>query len=97
VDIAFFAEPFDVGDSGELVVALRGAVTEALGREAEVIGFRGASDARFIAATGADVVLCGPGDITLAHTARESIDVDELVRGAVAYAIGFARLLGAMA
>lgn len=94
-EIAFFAEPFDVGDDGRLVTGVRDAVTEALGREAELIGFRGASDARFIAATGAEVVLCGPGDITLAHTAREFIEVDELVNGALAYAVAFARLLGA--
>ena len=94
-EIAFFAEPFDVGDSGRLVVGMREAVTEALGREAELVGFRGASDARFIAATGAEVVLCGPGDIKLAHTAHEYIDVDELVHGALAYAVAFARLLGA--
>lgn len=94
-EIAFFAEPFDAGDGDPLVATVRDAVGDALGREAELIGFRGASDARFIAATGASVVLCGPGDITLAHTAREYIEVDELVNGALAYAVSFARLLGA--
>ena len=55
--------------------------------------FRGASDARFLFETGADVIVCGPGDITLAHTARESIDLAELEQGAVAYARSFASLL----
>jgi acetylornithine deacetylase/succinyl-diaminopimelate desuccinylase-like protein len=58
-----------------------------------VIGFRGSSDARFFADAGSEVVVCGPGDITVAHTAREYIDLDELQRGAVAYASAFARLL----
>ncbi len=35
----------------------------------------------------------GPGDIMLAHTARESIDLDQLATGAACYALGFARLL----
>jgi acetylornithine deacetylase/succinyl-diaminopimelate desuccinylase-like protein len=60
-----------------------------------MMGFRGASDARFLSEAGADVVVCGPGDLGVAHTARESIDLAELERGAVAYASAFARLLAA--
>ena len=69
------------------------AATEAQGRPGEVVGFRGSSDARFLAEAGADVVVWGPGDISVAHTAREFIDLDELERGAIAYALAFARLL----
>ena len=43
--------------------------------------------------SGTDVVVCGPGDITVAHTAREYIDLAELERGALAYALAFAKLL----
>jgi acetylornithine deacetylase/succinyl-diaminopimelate desuccinylase-like protein len=49
----------------------------------------------FLFETGCDVIVWGPGDITLAHTARESIDLAELAKGAVAYASAFASLLGA--
>jgi acetylornithine deacetylase/succinyl-diaminopimelate desuccinylase-like protein len=59
------------------------------------MGFRGASDARFLADTGADVILCGPGQIELAHTASESIDLVELSEGALAYALLFGRMLSA--
>jgi acetylornithine deacetylase/succinyl-diaminopimelate desuccinylase-like protein len=58
-----------------------------------MMGFRGASDARFLSDGGTDVVVCGPGDISVAHTAAESLDLAELERGAVAYALAFARLL----
>lgn len=92
-EMAFYGKPFEVAEGAPIVAAVAGAVTEASGVEAELVGFRGASDARFLAEAGADVVVMGPGDITLAHTARESIDVDELERGAVAYALAFARLL----
>jgi acetylornithine deacetylase/succinyl-diaminopimelate desuccinylase family protein len=93
VELAFGATPFEVEEDASLVTEMVGALSEALGRPAEIIGFRGASDARFLRDTGADVVVCGPGDIAVAHTARESVDLEELERCAVAYALTFARLL----
>jgi acetylornithine deacetylase/succinyl-diaminopimelate desuccinylase-like protein len=69
-------------------------MSEVTGRETELVGFRGASDARFLFEAGAEVILCGPGDITLAHTARETIDLHELEQAALGYAVSFARLLG---
>ena len=38
-------------------------------------------------------VICGPGSLTVAHTADESVPVDELVAGARAYARMFAAFL----
>ena len=93
VEIPVFGEPFEVNEDARILEEVCGAVTDTQGRAAEVIGFRGSSDARFFAEHGADVVVCGPGDITVAHTAREYIDLDELERGAVAYATAFARLM----
>ncbi|MDQ4125480.1 MAG: M20 family metallopeptidase [Actinomycetota bacterium] len=93
VDLAFFAEPFEVAPDAPVVTAAVDALRAVTGRDVDVIGFRGASDARFLFETGADVIVCGPGDITLAHTARESIDLTELEQGAVAYAHAFATLL----
>jgi acetylornithine deacetylase/succinyl-diaminopimelate desuccinylase family protein len=93
IELPFFGAPFEVREGSPVLKAIVAASSEAQGREAEVVGFRGSSDARFFAEAGADVVVCGPGDIALAHTARESIDLAELERGAVAYAVVFARLL----
>lgn len=93
VELAFFSRPFEVPIDAPIVTAVAGAVSEVMGHEAELIGFRGASDARFLFEAGAEVVVCGPGDIGLAHTARESIDLEELQRAAVVYALAFARLL----
>lgn len=93
VDLAFFAESFEVPRDAQVVTAAVDAIHTTTGRDVDVIGFRGASDARFLFETGADVIVCGPGDITLAHTARESIDLAELEDGAVAYAKAFASLL----
>jgi len=93
IEIPHFGTPFEVSLDAPVVTEMVRASGEAQGSEAEIIGFRGSSDARFFAEHGASVCVCGPGDITVAHTARESIDLDELERGAIAYALAFARLL----
>ncbi|HEX2049392.1 MAG TPA: M20 family metallopeptidase [Actinomycetota bacterium] len=93
VEIPFACEPFEVGEQSAVVRAVAGAVADATGRDAQLVGFRGASDARFLYEAGADVVVMGPGDIRVAHTAHEFIDLDELERCALAYALAFARLL----
>ena len=95
IHLPAFGEPFEVREGSELLEQVVGAISDARGTAAEIVGFRGSSDARFFAEAGADVVVCGPGDITVAHTAREYIDLDELELGAVAYAVAFGRLLGA--
>jgi acetylornithine deacetylase/succinyl-diaminopimelate desuccinylase-like protein len=95
VELQFYGAPFEMSPDAVVVRAMAEAVTETRSKEAELMGFRGASDARFLSASGAETIVCGPGDITLAHTARELIHLDELVDGAVAYALAFARLLEA--
>jgi len=94
-EIVSWGSPFELRADAPLVETLAVAVAEVTGRDAEQIGFRGTSDARFLAEAGADVVVFGPGEIELAHTARESIDLDQLETGALCYALAFARLLGA--
>jgi succinyl-diaminopimelate desuccinylase len=94
VELAFYGEPFEVPEDARVVQVAAGAASEVLERDAELIGFRGASDARFLAEAGADVIVWGPGQIELAHTARESVDLDEVASAAHAYALAFARLLG---
>jgi acetylornithine deacetylase/succinyl-diaminopimelate desuccinylase-like protein len=95
IELSFYGEPFEVPSDAPVVLAAAEASAEVLGRDAELIGFRGASDARFLAEAGADVVVWGPGEIELAHTARESVSLEEVERCAQAYALAFARLLGA--
>ena len=93
IELPFFGNPFEVPDDSVTLAEVTAAVTDTRGAEAEIMGFRGSSDARFFSEAGADVVVMGPGDITVAHTAREYIDLAELELGAVAYASAFARLL----
>ncbi|HET7481406.1 MAG TPA: M20 family metallopeptidase, partial [Actinomycetota bacterium] len=87
VELPFYGEPFEIDESSRVVTDVLGAIEEVTGAPGEVVGFRGASDARFLAEAGATVVVCGPGDITLAHTAHESVDLNEVHRGAMIYAL----------
>jgi acetylornithine deacetylase/succinyl-diaminopimelate desuccinylase-like protein len=40
------------------------------------------------------VIVLGPGDIGLAHTAKESVELQEVEQAACAYALAFSKLLG---
>jgi succinyl-diaminopimelate desuccinylase len=94
VELAFYGAPFEVDEGSTLVRDVAIALTEARGEPPELMGFRGASDARYFAEAGIPVVVCGPGDITLAHTVREHVELAEVETAALAYALAFARLLG---
>jgi acetylornithine deacetylase/succinyl-diaminopimelate desuccinylase family protein len=95
VEIVDSGSPFEISADSDLVTTAASAAAEATGAETQVIGFRGASDARFLVEQGAEVIVFGPGDISVAHTAKEFIELQNLEHGALAYAIAFARLLGA--
>lgn len=94
VEIVDSGMPFEIDERSALVQTMATAAAEVTGQETEIIGFRGASDARFLVEQGAEVIVFGPGDISVAHTAKEFIDLDGLADGALSYALAFARLLG---
>ena len=72
------------------------AVAAATGTRPELVGFTGITDARFyINQAHIPTVICGPGSLSVAHTANESVPFDELVAGARSYARMFAAFLGA--
>jgi acetylornithine deacetylase/succinyl-diaminopimelate desuccinylase-like protein len=84
--------------TGDSTIA--GLVREAIGTEVGTpppfVGFTGITDARFyINDATIPTVIAGPGSLSVAHTANESIDVDEMVAGARAYARAFVGFLGA--
>jgi succinyl-diaminopimelate desuccinylase len=63
-------------------------------RAPQDVGFTGITDARFyLNQARMPGVILGPGSLTVAHTANESIAVDELVTGARVYARIFASFL----
>ena len=59
------------------------AVRATTGTAPDLVGFTGITDARFyINEARIPTVICGPGSLTVAHTADEWVPVDELVAGA---------------
>lgn len=93
VDLAFYAPPFEVPEDSRVVIDTVAAMGAAAPGAGAIAGFRGASDARFLADAGTEVVVCGPGDINLAHTVDESVEIEEVAAAAVGYALAFWRLL----
>jgi succinyl-diaminopimelate desuccinylase len=76
--------------------AIRRATEAETGATPPDVGFTGITDARFYLNDAAiPTVIFGPGDLSVAHTADEWIDVDEMVTGARTYARIFASFLGA--
>jgi acetylornithine deacetylase/succinyl-diaminopimelate desuccinylase family protein len=63
------------------------AATAATGKPSAVIGLSGACDMTHFRAHGVPCVVLGPGDSAQAHQPDEHIDVRELNRGALAYAL----------
>jgi acetylornithine deacetylase/succinyl-diaminopimelate desuccinylase family protein len=83
---------------GTPIVRLLADAREALGAEGSELGYMGATDARYlINQARIPTVVFGPGDISLAHTTGESVEIAQLVAGARIYAHAFARYLGAEA
>jgi acetylornithine deacetylase/succinyl-diaminopimelate desuccinylase len=73
----------------------REAVAEETGAPPPFVGFTGITDARFyINDARIPTVILGPGSLSLAHTANESIGVDELLAAARVYARLFVGFLG---
>jgi acetylornithine deacetylase/succinyl-diaminopimelate desuccinylase-like protein len=75
--------------------AIRTATASVTGSIPPDVGFTGITDARFYLNDAAiPTVIFGPGDLSVAHTADESIDIEEMVTGARTYARIFASFLG---
>jgi succinyl-diaminopimelate desuccinylase len=82
------------GDSA-IAAILRDAIAAESGSAPPFVGFTGITDARFyINDARIPTVIAGPGSLSLAHTANESIGIDEMVMAARTYARTFVGYLG---
>jgi acetylornithine deacetylase/succinyl-diaminopimelate desuccinylase family protein len=82
------------GDSA-IASLVRDAIAAEIGSPPPFVGFTGITDARFyINDAKIPTVIVGPGSLSVAHSANESIGVDEMVAGARAYARTFVASLG---
>lgn len=95
VEVDDFAEASQTPEGASLVSLLDEA-RGAFGIEGSEIGYSGATDARFlINQASIPTIVFGPGNVLLAHTTGEYVEVDQLVQAARAYAYAFARFLDA--
>jgi succinyl-diaminopimelate desuccinylase len=73
----------------------RTAVADETGTPPADVGFTGITDARFYLHDAMiPTVILGPGSLSVAHTANESVEVAELLAAARIYARVFVRFLG---
>jgi len=94
VKVREWTDAAEATDGGGLFDIAEQAVLDETGRRPARVGFSGITDGRFYI-NDADIptVILGPGSMTVAHTANESVAVDELVAAARIYARVFVRLL----
>lgn len=91
LDWSLSGRPF-ITPSGELVEAVKAAVSELTGREPELSTAGGTSDGRFIAPAGAQVVELGPVNETI-HKVNECVRAEDLDRLALLYGAVLRKLL----
>ena len=82
-------------EDSSIAAIVRDAVAAETGSPPPFVGFTGITDARFyINDAEIPTVIAGPGSLSLAHTANESIGIDEMVIAARTYARTFVGYLG---
>jgi succinyl-diaminopimelate desuccinylase len=82
--------PFCTDENRPIVAAIKETILAQLGKEPIIRGLSAWTDAGMIhSQTNADCIVFGPGSLNLAHTANESIPIDQL-RQAVLLYIGIA-------
>jgi succinyl-diaminopimelate desuccinylase len=100
VDLSFalreWTDAAEASPETAIAALCRTAVADETGAMPADVGFTGITDARFyINDAKIPTVILGPGSLSVAHTANESIDLNELVAAARIYARVFVRFLGA--
>jgi acetylornithine deacetylase/succinyl-diaminopimelate desuccinylase family protein len=91
-----WTEPAEAPPDSAIARVCRRAVTQERGSPPPDVGFTGITDARFYINDGAiPTVILGPGSLRDAHTAGESVAVDDLVDAARIYVRAFIGFLGA--
>lgn len=74
--------PLDTPPDHPLVTAMRAARKAVLGRDHQPIGLPYGSDASFFAEARIPTIVFGPGDIAVAHTDDEWVEIEDVARAA---------------
>ncbi len=99
LDVHIEVDDFAEASQTPAGTSLVGFLDEARGKfgiEGSEIGYSGATDARFLINQGKiPTIVFGPGNVLLAHTTGEYVEVEQLAQATRAYAYAFARFLDA--
>jgi acetylornithine deacetylase/succinyl-diaminopimelate desuccinylase-like protein len=85
---------FSARRDGPGVRAFAEAILELTGAAPEPLNVVGASDARYFARDGIEIIVTGPGDGAASHMPNESVELDEIVAAARIQGEAASRLLG---
>lgn len=85
---------FSAPESGAGAKAFAEAIREVTGKAPERLNVVGASDARYFARDGIEILVTGPGDGADSHIPNESVPLDELAEAALIHRAAVERLLG---
>jgi succinyl-diaminopimelate desuccinylase len=87
LEVRVFGEASELDVAHPFVELVRRSIDKVTGTEPPVIGMSFTTDARFVRnQAGIPAVVCGPGDVELAHGNDEWVAVERLVDAAAAYA-----------
>ena len=83
-------------NSEELIVSLsKETAEEVLGRKVEVLGYSATSDMEtFVNQGGISTIMMGPGELRVAHSADEYIELDQVVAASKIFALLALKILG---
>ena len=84
---------FSAPESGPGARAFAEAIREVTGKPAERLNVVGASDARYFARDGIEILVTGPGDGAYSHMPNESVALQEIVDAALIHLAAAERLL----
>jgi len=85
---------FSAPENGAGVKAFSDAIREVTGKPPQRLNVVGASDGRYFARDGIEILVTGPGDGADSHIPNESLPVSELVEAALIQRAALQRLLG---
>lgn len=95
IEVETFCEPSEIDEQHPFVGDVAESVQAMTGRPAGRTGLPFTTDARFMRnQLGVPSVVLGPGDLGVAHTVDEYVDVDALVEAVGVYALLFATFAG---
>lgn len=96
IEVETACEPSEIEDDHPFVTEVADAVSAVTGRPAGRTGLPFTTDARFMRnQLGIPSVVLGPGDLAVAHTVDEYVEVDALVEAVGVYALLYSGFTGA--